>query len=252
MRRFDLRGHGRNPGDPICASFGEGGWESSLEDMHLFHGWLSGKFGGCPHFMLGFSLGSFLLREYLNRYDDRAAGAVILGTGYQPGAVLSVMAAVVNTQIRKAGFDASTPLVRKLSFDTYNRKFAPSRTPSDWLCADDGELDAYLADPLCRENISAGLFRELLCSMKRTGGKNAYENWKKELPVLLLSGEDDPVGDGGKGVMKVKSAMDRAGIGNVTMYLFAGARHDLLHEEASGSGDRARRILTEWMTGLIG
>lgn len=248
---FDLRGHGANPGDPACASFGEGGWDASLEDMHLFRLELTERFGAIPHFMLGFSLGSFLLREYLGLYDDKLAGAAILGTGCQPGAVLSLMMAIVKGQIRKMGFDRTTPLVRKLSFETYNRQFAPNRTASDWLCADQAELDAYIADPLCRADISAGLFWQLLDSMKRTGSAHSCDSWDKTLPVLLMSGQDDPVGSSGRGVEQVKQAMTRAGLAHVAMHLFKGARHDLLHEEVSGCAGQARKILLDWMMDVI-
>lgn len=244
---FDLRGHGQNPGDPDCASFGEGGWKKSLEDMHRFTLTLSEQFPGIPHFMLGFSLGSFLLREYLNRFSFPLAGAAILGTGQQPGAVLALIKAIVNGQIRKGGFDSSTPLVDKLSFGTYNQKFAPNRTAADWLCADSNELDAYLSDPLCRKTISSGLFSQLLGAMQRTGGKSAYAHWNRKMPVLLLSGQDDPVGDAGKGVLAVKKAMEKAGIANLSVQLFPGARHDLLHEEAGGSAAKARTVLSEWI-----
>ena len=67
---FDLRGHGKNPGDPNVASFGEGGWAASIEDMRLFFEMLKQRFPGVPHYMLGFSLGSFLLREYLTQYPE--------------------------------------------------------------------------------------------------------------------------------------------------------------------------------------
>ena len=70
---FDLRGHGKNAGDPDVASFGEDGWEASIEDMHLFFELLAERFPGLPHYMLGFSLGSFLLREYLGRYPSGVA-----------------------------------------------------------------------------------------------------------------------------------------------------------------------------------
>lgn len=67
---FDLRGHGRNPGDTHCASFGEGGWKLSLHDMHLFYLELESWFPAIPHFMLGFSLGSFLLRDYAKKKEQ--------------------------------------------------------------------------------------------------------------------------------------------------------------------------------------
>lgn len=240
---FDLRGHGKNPGDASCASFGESGWEASLEDMHRFSDVLSARFPEILRFLLGFSLGSFLVREYLNRYDDALSGALIAGTGHQPGFVLSVMTAIVKTQVKKAGFDRTTPLVENLSFGTYNKKFAPNRTPSDWLCSDDTQLDAYRADALCRPSISSGLFLQLLESMKRTGKAEIYANVNRDLPVLLLSGEDDPVGDGGKGVRRVEQAMRNAGMKNVSAKLFPGARHDLFHEEKSGTAEEIRTLI---------
>lgn len=241
---FDLRGHGKNPGDAEVASFGEGGWTASIADMHLFYALLQKRFPGKPHYMLGFSLGSFLLREYLTKYpgEGEIAGAIIMGTGYQPGWLLSIMMGIVKGQIKKAGFDKTTDLVRQLSFGTYNQKFKPNRTAADWLCSDETELDKYLADPLVRKDISAGLFWELLGSMKRTGHTCAYGS----LPILLISGQDDPVGDGGKGVQTICNRMKKTGMENVTIKLFPGARHDLLHEEGSGA-EAARKLIAEWI-----
>ena len=133
---FDLRGHGRNPGDNQCASFGENGWNYVLHDMHLFYLELESKFPNIPHFMLGFSLGSFLLRDYLSLYRDKVDGAIIMGTGHQPGAVLSMLMPVVKREIKAYGFDSSTQKIKKLSFETYNQKFAPNMTSVDWLCSD--------------------------------------------------------------------------------------------------------------------
>jgi alpha-beta hydrolase superfamily lysophospholipase len=192
--------------------------------------------------MLGFSLGSFLLREYLTKYPEPIAGAIIMGTGHQPGWLLSVMMGIVKGQIKKAGFDKTTDLVRQLSFGTYNQKFKPNRTAADWLCADAQALDKYLSDPLVRKDISAGLFWELLGSMKRSGGTCDYG----KTPILLISGQDDPVGDGGKGVQAIYNRMKKSGMENVTIQLFPGARHDLLHEENSVA-DAARNYIAEWI-----
>ena len=244
---FDLRGHGRNPGDNQCASFGENGWNYVLHDMHLFYLELESKFPNIPHFMLGFSLGSFLLRDYLSLYRDKVDGAIIMGTGHQPGAVLSMLMPVVKREIKAHGFDSSTQKIKKLSFETYNQKFAPNMTSVDWLCSDTAQRVKYRGDPLCRKTISAGLFWQLLDSMKRTGKLSSYRKWNKQMPVLLLSGQDDPVGDFGKGVQRVRQSMSRAGMKHIQLYLVPGARHDLLHEEKSGGSDEAFDILTNWL-----
>lgn len=245
---FDLRGHGHNGSDPECASFGEGGWEASVRDMHYFYQELERRYPGISHFMLGFSLGSFLLRDYLSLYDEQLAGAIIMGTGDQPGIILSVLLQIVKKEIKAHGFDSSTPLVDKMSFENYNQKFAPNATPYDWLCADEEERAAYCEDSLCRKHISAGLFYQLLDAMRRTGKKSTYEKWNKSVPVLLLSGQNDPVGDSGKGVQRVKNSMDKAGLKETELHLIPNARHDLLHEVKSGSADEAVEIMLKWIS----
>lgn len=246
---FDLRGHGKNAGDPAVAGFGPGGWEASVEDMRLFYADLQQKMPGLPHYMLGFSLGSFLLREYLSKYPEGIAGSIIAGTGHQPGWLLSIMMGIVNGQIKKAGFDQTTDQVRKLSFGTYNQKFKPNRTTADWLCADEAELDQYLADPLVRKDISAGLFWELLGSMKRTGTAKAYEAWNKDMPVMLIYGGDDPVGDAGKGVVPIYDRMKKAGMKKVDFWCLPDARHDIFHEEAGGTAELVRHEICDWLVG---
>ena len=244
---FDLRGHGCNGGNPACASFGEGGWDASIRDMHLFYQEIENRFPNIPHFMMGFSLGSFLLRDYLSIYHDNIAGAVIMGTGDQPGFILTILMQIIKKEIKSHGFDSSTPLVDKMSFENYNQKFAPNTTPYDWLCADEKQLAAYSEDALCRKHISAGLFYQLLDAMRRTGKKSTYEKWDKTIPILVLSGQNDPVGDFGKGVRRVKKGMDQAGLKKVEVHLLPNARHDLLHEEKSGASKQAIDILLKWM-----
>ena len=244
---FDLRGHGKNGDDEEVASFGMNGWELALHDMRNFFNEIKKCIPDVPYFMMGFSLGSFLLREYLNLYPDGTDGAVIMGTGYQPGWILSIMKAIVKKEWMTAGFDQTTTLVKKLSFETYNQKFKPNETDSDWLCSDEDELYEYMRDPLCRKYISAGLFWQLLDAMKRTGKRKAASKWKKDMPVLLLSGENDPVGNDGKGVKTIYQQLKKQGLTNVTLKLFPSARHDLLHEKKSGSAEDAIKTLIRWM-----
>lgn len=244
---FDLRGHGKNLAESRCASFRINGWESSIEDIHQFYQLLKHSYPEIPHFMFGFSLGSFLLREYLSVYsEDQIAGAIIAGTGEQPKFLLQILISVIKTQVKKAGFDNTTPLVKKLSFETYNQKFAPNKTAFDWLCSDESELALYCADPMCSDSISSGLFLQLLESMKQVNGIKSYQNWNRKTPILLLSGKNDPVGDFGKGVLQVEKSMNQAHL-NCTMELIDDARHDLLHEENSGAAEKARIIIIQWI-----
>ena len=92
-------------------------------------------------------------------------------------------------------------MIRKLTFETYNKVFAPNRTDFDWLCSDNKSLDEYIADKRRGDNLSAGLFREMLSGMSFTGKIKNIEKMNKKMPVLFLSGDKDPVGECGKGVI---------------------------------------------------
>ena len=243
---FDLPGHGRNSGPDGIATFGQDGWEAALEAMGRFSGYLRDRFPGAKLVLHGFSLGSFLLREYLQSQPEGVYGAVIIGTGCQPGWLLRIIMAVVNREIRKVGFDGYSSLVRQLSFGTYNQKFKPLRTEKDWLCSDEAQLDLFLADPHCRENFSAGLFLQMLSAMERTGKQASFALWDQELPVLLISGDRDPVGDMGTGARKVLKMANAAGL-NTEFHLIPGSRHDVLHEEASGAAETARTLILNWL-----
>lgn len=244
---YDLRGHGQNNPKGECASFGEGGWEASLQDMHACHQALRKLYKDVPQVLLGFSLGSFLLRDYLSMYNTSCAGAIIMGTGTQSSAVLGALKLLVKGEIKKAGFDHTTPLVQKLSFETYNKQFAPNRSAFDWLISDAVEVAQYVQDPLCKTAISSGLFWQLLDAMQRTGHASNYNQWPQHMPVMLLSGREDPVGDHGKGVEHVAKQMEKAGMNDLSMFLMPRARHDVLHEVENGTADKTMSMIVAFL-----
>ncbi len=233
---IDLRGHGLSNQHSSCATFGKEGWDKVLNDLHQFYDYIKNRYSNKKVYLLGFSLGSFLTREYINKYyKDKIAGAMIMGTGSQPSWVLSMVMAAVKGEINKVGYDETSPLIKKLSFGEYNKKFKPNKTESDWLCSDENSLNDYINDPLCKKDISAGLFYDLLSSMKKTSMPDAYEHVNKNLPVLLLSGTHDPVGNMCKGAKQVYNDMLKYGLKNVEIELFENARHDILHESSVSS-----------------
>ena len=118
-----------------------------------------------------------------------------------------------------------------MTFETYNKLFKPNRTECDWLCSNEEELDKYLKDPLRGEGYSAGLFRELLSGMQYTSNLKNIKKMNKKVPILLLSGDKDPVGDFGKGVIKTFDILKKSGVEHVDIKLYKDLRHDILHEK---------------------
>lgn len=230
---IDLLGHGKSISkDMEPMYFGpKGSWNLVVKDIETCRNVIQKELPNIPYYLLGFSLGSFLARSYVIQYDNSIDGLILLGTGQTPILQIEIAKLLTNIEAKKANDDKTTPLIKKLTFDTYNQKFKPNKTDLDWLCSNEKSLNEYLNDPLRGEAFTIGLFRELLNGMKFTSKKQNIQQMNKETPILLLSGKEDPVGEFGKGVQRVKNAFQAVGIKDVTIKLYPKLRHDILHEE---------------------
>lgn len=229
----DHLGHGGSqvPGEPRL-HFGEpGGWRHVVDDLYALRDETGRRFHGVPYFLLGHSMGSFLARTYLIRYPGSVDGAVLVGTGHMPAAMSAAGSLVAAAEMRRLGGRAMSPLVTRLSFETYNKMFAPNRTGYDWLSADPDNVDAYISDPLCGGNAAIGTFREMMGGIRFITKQSNIEKMNRNVPVLFVSGCMDPVGECGKGVERACRSFRRAGVRDVTMKLYPNARHEILNDD---------------------
>ena len=228
----DHLGHGSSviPGAPRLYLGPPGSWETATRDLDTCRRLARERFGRLPLFLLGHSMGSFLARTYLIRYPGTVAGAILMGTGQMPPALVAAGRVLAAREARKVGDRHSSPLVNKLAFEAYNQKFAPNRTGYDWLSASTENVDQYLADPLCGGDPTIGLFREMLRGIACIEKQENLKRMNRNTPVLFLSGQDDPVGDMGKGVRRAYRSFRRSGVRDVEIRLYQGLRHEILQE----------------------
>lgn len=229
---IDLLGHGKSIAEGMNPMyFGENGsWNFVVDDLDICQRLVREEYSDVPCCLLGFSLGSFLARTYVSKYPDAFNGLILVGTGQTPPLQIKLAQFVAKSEARKFGADQSSSMIRKLTFDTYNKKFQPNRTKFDWLCSNEESLDVFLRDPLRGEDLTSGLFYEMLSGMLLTGKDSTIQKMNKSVPVLFLSGENDPVGDSGKGVKKAYLSYKKNGIQDVEMKIYPNLRHDILHE----------------------
>lgn len=230
----DHLGHGKSiaPGaTPIY--FGDGNtWDTVVDDLYTLHLRIKDKFPGVPLFLMGHSMGSFLARTYLIRYPGTVQAAIIMGTGWQPEIMLTGGLTVAGTIARRSGESATSDMVTNLAFGSYNKAFAPNRTPVDWLSVDTDNVDRYIADPLCGLPATVGLFRQMLTGIRFNQRADNLRKMDKDMPILFISGEQDPVGGMMKGVIRSRDAFLAAGVKDVTLLSYAGLRHEILNEKA--------------------
>lgn len=208
-----------------------GSWNYLVKDMYTCKEKVQERLFGIPYCMLGFSLGSFLVRTYLIDYPEDVDAAILIGTGKTAEAQIAIAKWVVNREAAKFGEAHTSPMIKKLTFETYNKKFAPNRTDFDWLCANEKAIDEYIADELCGSYYSAGAFREMLNGMSYTGKGSNAEKMDVDTPILILTGENDPVAENGKGIKRTCQLFKKAGVRKVQTKFYPGMRHDILHEE---------------------
>lgn len=247
----DHLGHGGSvaPGGTRLYFGPKGSWNWVVDDLYARYNLLKRQFPDIPLFLLGHSMGSFLARTYLIRYPGTVDGCIIMGTGQMSAALVAAGRAVAALERRRVGEDQTSPVVERLAFGAYNKRFAPNRTGFDWLSLNEENVDRYIADPLCGGNASIGLFREMLGGLRFIARPENLKKMNANTPVLFVSGAMDPVGDCGKGVRRAYRSFLRAGARDVSLQLYPELRHEILNEDCR---EDIFRDLYLWLTEKAG
>ena len=228
----DHLGHGKSvtDGTPYGYFCKEDAANIVIRDVHRLKKIVQEQYPDVPYLILGHSMGSFILRNYICRYGSGIDGAVIVGTGMQSKATLFIANTLASIQQLFMGPKHISKFMERLAFGTYNKKFEPIRTRYDWLSANQENVDSYIKDPMCGFTFTLNGFSTLFKLVRGCYDQEKIEKIPKHLSILILSGADDPVGDYGRGVEKTyKSYLDH-GLLNVQMKLYDNDRHELLNE----------------------
>ena len=228
----DHLGHGKSVKDETEYGYfpKKNGNRCVIGDIHQLRMITSKKYPGVPYLMLGHSMGSFLLRQYLTEHGDGLSGAVIMGTGYQPLAVLEAGQVVCRVTALFKGWKYRSKFVDNLSFGSFNNRFEPGETGREWVTSDSELCRRYVEDPLCMFRFTVGGYYQMFEGMKAVARAGSIAQIPEDLPILFTAGADDPVGAFGRGVMKVYRKYKSAGMRKVAVKLYAGGRHEILNE----------------------
>ena len=228
----DHLGHGLTAKDE--SDFGFFGSEKSktvVDDLYEVTKYAKEKYGNdIPYFLLGHSMGSFMARRYLMTYGNELTGAILSGTGSQPGAVLAGGRFVAFLTGLFKGERYKPSLLKQLAFGTYLNRIENPKTKSDWLCKDEAIVEKYNNDKFCTFEFTVDGYKTLFESIAFIQKKKNIEKIPKTLPVVFISGTEDPVGNYGKGVEKAYDDFDNAGITDCEMLLYHDGRHEMLNE----------------------
>lgn len=224
--------------------------DTIISDMYTLHGIIKEDLPGVPRFMLGHSMGSFLLRKYLMKYGKEVSGAIIMGTGFVPKRTSNMGLRIVKLLARFKGWKSPSPLVDKMMFSGPYKKFNMdgSRPEDSWLTKDIEIVKNYYSDPRCTFKFTLNAYKGLIETVLKTCSQENINKTHSHLPILIVSGEEDPVGNFGQGVKKVYNMYKDAGIEDLSCVLYKNDRHEILNEL-----DRSQiyRDLLKWIINRI-
>ena len=226
----DHLGHGKSvTSETELGYFGHpDGNQYVIADIHALRKQTQTENPGVPYFMLGHSMGSFLLRQYLEMHGNGLKGAIIMGTGTQPGIVLKLGKIICKTIAVFRGWHYRSTFVDNMAFGGYNKKFEPARTKNDWLTKDTTIVERYCQDPLCTFQFTVNAYYQMFRGIEYA--QIHVDQLPKKLPLLLTAGAQDPVGNFGKSVSELYEIYQKAGIQDVSLKLYENDRHEILNE----------------------
>ncbi len=228
----DHAGHGRSVKDDSMNGYfcEKDGYKRLVEDVKEVTEIAKKNWPGVKIILWGHSMGSFIARNYIATFAGSVNGAVICGTsGKNPAAPAGIF--IANLVAKTKGAKYKSKFIDNIAFGSYNKKFT-GNTGFEWLSVNEENVKKYVADPKCGFMFSASAFRDLFSVLNSVSGDKWYNDVPKKMPVYLIAGTDDPVGNYGKGVKEVYDKLIATGHENVTMKLYDGLRHEIHNEDA--------------------
>lgn len=226
----DHRGHGASADPAALGDLGQDSWPGLVDDIGLLAARIRAEHPDLPLILLGHSMGSFAVQQYLLDHSADVDGAVLTGT-----AAIDLL-------------EGALDLDRPIDLAMFNAPFQPARTDYDWLSRDEAMVDAYVDDPGCGFGIDTDSARAMFAGARRGADPAQVAAIRSSLPVYIAVGEADPVNAGLALLTPLTERYKAAGLTDVTIRTYPGARHEILNEI---NRDEVIAELTSWLDRVV-
>ena len=224
----DLRGHGKNA--PMLSHIADqDGHLRLLEDEEAILEMIHENWAGIPVILFAHSMGTIIARVFLQKWS-REFHKVVLSGYPNPNPAAAAGSVLAGLLASFKGAKGYSKLVDGMVLGTFSKAVPDAKTPVDWLSYNEENVERYREDPLCGARFTLGSYSALFGLIKKMGNPNKYEEVWKELPILLISGKDDPCTGGEKGREASEAVLRKAGFRELQIVTLDGMRHEILNE----------------------
>ena len=240
------RGHGADA--PVLGHYADDhGWQKVIGDLDLIIDEVT-KRHTVPLVLFGHSMGSFIAQQYAILHGNKLNGLILSGSNYQPPIMYKLATLVSHIEKMRIGARSPSRFLDFVSFGAFNSKFKPTRTASDWLSRDPVQVDRYIHDDYCGFPCSPQFWLDFMSGLITISNKSEIAKIPNQLPIYIFSGEQDPVGLQGKGVLALKQHIVNSGCEQVQYKLYPGGRHEMLNE---ANANEVFNDVTDWVTSTV-
>ncbi len=243
----DHRGHGETAKNK--ENFGyladDNGFEWLVKDLHELMIKIKSENKELPLYLFGHSMGSFVSQRFAELYGNELDGLILSGSNGQPIKLVSLAIFLSKLEIILFGRRHVSKMLDKISFGGFNKKFKPNRTNCDWLCSVESEVDKYINNKYCGFICTSSFYYDFFRGLKEIHKDKNFKSIPKDLPIYILSGDMDPVGVFGKGIINLYEKLKNNGIKDVSYKLYKDKRHEILNEN---NKDQVMNDILLWLT----
>lgn len=243
----DFLGHGKSVVNKNCFGyFGDhnGNWKL-LSDMVLLQGLAKRDYPGLPYFILGHSFGSLLVREFVERFPDSVDGMILLGTMYHNNGIVTLGKGLceLTALTRKDGYRYRSTLINDMVIGGMDKYFKEENLRNSWLSREREEVNLYNSKPECNFIFTVGAYRDMMNALLEANNRKNLERLNKDVPILIMSGDKDAVGNFGKGPRRLYKIYKKLGL-ECKLRIYRDNRHELLHDS---DREKVCRGLLKWL-----
>lgn len=242
----DHRGHGLTAKtiDNVGCLADSDGFTYLVEDINTLTNIIKEENEDLHIFLFGHSMGSFASQRYIMEYGNNIDGLILSGSNGKHGFILNIAEKIINYEIKKKGRLHRSKALDSLIFGGNNKKFKSPRNEFDWLSRDEKEVDKYIEDPFCGVLFTCGFFYDFIKGLQEIEDKENLKKVPLDLPIYIMSGDKDPIGKNGKGVLRLRDRYIKLGVKDVLCKLYEGGRHEMLNET---NKDEVIRDILNWI-----
>jgi len=212
----------------------DNGWNRVVKDLIEIKNEILKEFPDQPFFVIGHSLGSIYARNLIMENSNGISGIILSATFFDPWLLRHIAQIMVKIEKWKIGPHTPSPMMENLTSSGYNKPFRPGRTAFDWISRDEKIVDSYIEDPYCGYACSPSFYAESIKGLRIVCDRKRVNLLPRELPIYIISGSLDTVGEFTKGALKTSKQFEKGGIRDLTVQFYNEARHDILKEINKG------------------